>query len=899
MREDEIPSLFRILDKGLCDVRVRPCLKTIVFGENFLNSKNLTCHVKEFSVIPSKWLPSNETKKLKGSKTDLFAIECQLPIPPMNLGNYDVEGSPAAGYMISVSNDKVHKSLQALTLITFDSICQECNVSRGCSLKKRSCLIKGHCFAEGKPNPKNWCELCNSSASQDRWSKRVVNYPPNITTPNQRYALLGEDLQLQLEGEDPEERPFVISMMSGSPPGAKLTNQGVLQWRPQSTVKEKFYFKATDECNASSTFEMSVEILTCPCTDKGVCLPDPNHPRGSGMYYCKCQPGYDGQRCEREIDECLSNPCVNGTCIDMVNNYSCQCQPGYTGYNCSFEIDECQSSPCINGSCTDMLNAFVCTCQSGFTGLRCEVNINDCPSSGCGNGTCIDLIQNYTCQCNVGFAGERCDIVIRNCSNDSCFHGVRCIQLENTIACGPCPTGYTGDGKNCKDIDHCINATCKNGGSCVDGLRNYSCICSAGFMGDQCETDIDDCLNHTCANGGLCVDGVNGYSCNCSTGYTGERCLTDIDDCVNHTCGNGGSCVDAVNSYSCNCSVGYTGERCLTDIDDCVNHTCANGGLCVDGVNSYSCNCSAGYTGVHCLIAVVARSLAEETIMTESTLSMANTPATTFSSIVITTSLKDVLLSTSSSAFTSVYTQQEESILLTTTSSVALSSSVFKATTSRSMPSPTEKTEAEHVFKMKILQDWNDELKDTESTAFKVLSARLKTEIMKEFSSRKDLIGVKVISFSKGSVVAEVQLTFSSKVSSDEAFADLKNQISDGNLGNLQVDPASLEQIYPTTQAPTKKDETKLSFAIIIGISFGGFFVVALITILLVRHCQKKKLLEKRHHSNIMPSDEAFPDRRKYEVERAKAEENILYLEEMGLWAKPIEGKENEAYDKL
>ena len=54
--------------------------------------------------------------------------------------------------------------------------------------------------------------------------------------------------------------------------------------------------------------------------------------------------------------------------------------------------------------------------------------------------------------------------------------------------------------------------------------------------------------------------------------------------------------------------------------------------------------------------------------------------------------------------------------------------------------------------------------------------------------------------FSKGSVVAEFQLMFRSKVSSDEAFADLKNQISDGNLGNLQVDPASLEHIYPTTQ---------------------------------------------------------------------------------------------------
>ena len=102
---------------------------------------------------------------------------------------------------------------------------------------------------------------------------------------------------------------------------------------------------------------------------------------------------------------------------------------------------------------------------------------------------------------------------------------------------------------------------------------------------------------------------------------------------------------------------------------------------------------------------VVTRSLAEETtIMAESKLSMANTPATTFSSIVITTSLKDVLLSTSSSAFTSVYTQQqEESILLTTTSSAALSSSVFKATTSFQMPPSIKKTESGIQRKAKVV----------------------------------------------------------------------------------------------------------------------------------------------------------------------------------------------------
>ena len=95
---------------------------------------------------------------------------------------------------------------------------------------------------------------------------------------------------------------------------------------------------------------------------------------------------------------------------------------------------------------------------------------------------------------------------------------------------------------------------------------------------------------------------------------------------------------------------------------------------------------------------VVTKSLAEEsTIMT-------NTPATTFSSIMMTTSLRDVLLSTSNSAFTSIYTQQQEvSTLLTITSSAALSSSVFKATTSRSMSPSTKETEAGIQHKAKVV----------------------------------------------------------------------------------------------------------------------------------------------------------------------------------------------------
>ena len=35
-----------------------------------------------------------------------------------------------------------------------------------------------------------------------------------------------------------------------------------------------------------------------------------------------------------DIDECESNPCINGDCDDLVNHYTCKCTPGYTGTNC-------------------------------------------------------------------------------------------------------------------------------------------------------------------------------------------------------------------------------------------------------------------------------------------------------------------------------------------------------------------------------------------------------------------------------------------------------------------------------------------------------------------------------------------------------------------------------------
>lgn len=38
------------------------------------------------------------------------------------------------------------------------------------------------------------------------------------------------------------------------------------------------------------------------------------------------------------------------------------------------------------------------------------------------------------------------------------------------------------------DINDCESNPCKNGGTCIDGINSYKCICSDGWEGNYCET---------------------------------------------------------------------------------------------------------------------------------------------------------------------------------------------------------------------------------------------------------------------------------------------------------------------------------------------------------------------------------------------------------------------------
>jgi hypothetical protein len=116
----------------------------------------------------------------------------------------------------------------------------------------------------------------------------------------------------------------------------------------------------------------------------------------------------------------------------------------------------------------------------------------------CGDASVCDVHQRLT-TCTTGLV---------NCAGiSSCPAEALCSNTNGSFTC-TCTSGFSGD--QCDDDDECTNgvAVCHEDASCTNDRGSFSCVCNQGFVGsgptceidEYCVTGAKRCLGLLCWN---------------------------------------------------------------------------------------------------------------------------------------------------------------------------------------------------------------------------------------------------------------------------------------------------------------------------------------------------------------------------------------------------------------
>uniref|UniRef100_A0AAY4DVP4 Neurogenic locus notch homolog protein 1 n=1 Tax=Denticeps clupeoides TaxID=299321 RepID=A0AAY4DVP4_9TELE len=317
------------------------------------------------------------------------------------------------------------------------------------------------------------------------------------------------------------------------------------------------------------------------CFNKGRCVDR------VGGYHCICLAGYVGERCEGDVNECLSNPCdPRGAlnCVQLTNNYRCECRTGYTGQRCEHVFDGCKSKPCHNGgTCAVASNTphgFICKCPPGFTGSTCEYDAHLCGTLHCRNGgTCISGHKSPRCICPAAYTGPECQYPANSpCHGKPCYNGGTCQDApEAPFYHCFCPPHFNGL------LCHILDFGFPGGlGRDVTPAPELEVSCElpecGGLAGNQfCDSQ---CNNHACDwDGGDCSLNFDAPWQNCSAALQCWRYFNN--DRCDEQCNNAGCLYDGFDCQN-------TEEHCNPLYDQyCKDHYAD--GHCDQGCNNAEC----------------------------------------------------------------------------------------------------------------------------------------------------------------------------------------------------------------------------------------------------------------------------------------------------------------------
>uniref|UniRef100_A0A8C7JR34 Nidogen 1 n=1 Tax=Oncorhynchus kisutch TaxID=8019 RepID=A0A8C7JR34_ONCKI len=172
-----------------------------------------------------------------------------------------------------------------------------------------------------------------------------------------------------------------------------------------------------------------------------------------------------------------------------------------------------------------------------------------------------------------------------------CFTGRH--GCDTNAACRPgegvqftckCSTGFTGDGRQCYDIDECRETPeiCGSHAVCNNQPGTFRCECVDGFQfasnGKTC-VEVDRPIDH-CQRGTNNCDiperarcsytGASAYICSCLSGFVGDgHTCQDIDECEQGRCHQDAVCYNAQGSFTCQCRPGFHGDgfQCAPELE--------------------------------------------------------------------------------------------------------------------------------------------------------------------------------------------------------------------------------------------------------------------------------------------------------------------------------------------